>query len=84
MVDRCICFSKTFSELKTLAAQHRIRDVAALQTVTEFGRRCGLCKSYVQRMLDTGSTIFPVMAVPLHPFENPELFTELPGDSRRD
>jgi bacterioferritin-associated ferredoxin len=77
MVDRCICFSKSFSELKSLAQQHGARDVAALQTVAEFGLRCGLCKPYVQRMLSTGQTDFAVMPTPLHPFEDPGLFPDI-------
>lgn len=73
MVDRCICFSRTFSELKSLAEGHRIRDIGSLQTVVEFGLRCGLCKPYVQRMLENGTTAFPVMQHAIHPFENPLL-----------
>lgn len=74
MVDRCICFSKTFSELKSLAQQHGVHDVASLQTMVEFGNNCGLCKPYVQRMLDTGYTAFPPMQCATHPFENNALF----------
>lgn len=61
MVDRCICFSRTFTELKRIAEREKARDVESLQSVVEFGQKCGLCKPYVQRMLDTGRTRFPVM-----------------------
>jgi len=70
MVDRCICFSRTFSELKSLADEHRLSDLASLQSVAEFGRRCGLCKPYVLRMLESGRTVFPVMGSARHPFED--------------
>lgn len=61
MVDRCICFSRSFTELKRIAERENASDVEALQCVVEFGLKCGLCKPYVQRMLDTGKTRFPVM-----------------------
>ena len=70
MVDRCLCYSKTFAELKAVAARHGARCVLSLQQATEFGLRCGLCKPYVARMLETGQTAFPPMAVPRHPFED--------------
>jgi len=61
MVDRCICFSRPFTELKRIAEREDARDVEALQCKVDFGLKCGLCKPYVQRMLDTGRTRFPVM-----------------------
>lgn len=80
MVDRCICFSKTFAELKSLALRHRLRDIASLQSVTAFGLRCGLCRPYVERMLETGRTAFPVIGAAVHPFEDPGMF----GGEERD
>ncbi len=72
MVDRCICYSKPFCELKKIAAREDVRDVAALQSCVEFGLKCGLCKPYVERMLTTGRTRFPVMRMKMpDPFENP-------------
>ncbi|HOJ03885.1 MAG TPA: (2Fe-2S)-binding protein [Bacteroidota bacterium] len=61
MVDRCICFDRTFAELKTAAEQAGVWDVEALQRVVPFGLRCGLCKPYVERMLCTGRVVFPVI-----------------------
>lgn len=70
MVDRCICFSKTFAELKEIARRHRAGTVTALQGTTEFGLRCGLCKPYVARMLETGQTVFvPLRSGSTHPME---------------
>ena len=76
MVDRCICYSKTFAELKDVAERSRSLTVSSLQSVAQFGLRCGLCKPYVQRMLETGHTAFTPMQVTLHPFEDPALFSE--------
>jgi len=61
MVDRCVCFSRTFAELKSIAQQKRIRDVESLQRIVEFGLRCALCKPYVRRMLSTGEVLFPII-----------------------
>ena len=70
MVDRCICFSKSFADLKEIARRHRAATVTALQTSAEFGVRCGLCKPYVARMLETGQTVFaPVRSGRTHPME---------------
>jgi bacterioferritin-associated ferredoxin len=76
MVDRCICFSKTFAQLKDIAVHSGTHTVSSLQALVEFGYRCGLCKPYVQRMLESGHTAFPVMPVTMHPFEDPALFGE--------
>lgn len=76
MVDRCICYSKTFAELKDIAERSRVSTIDALQAATQFGFRCGLCKPYVQRMLETGHTAFTPMQVAVHPFEDPALFGE--------
>ena len=62
MVDRCICFSRTFTELKRTAERTGARDIEALQSEVDFGLKCGLCKPYVQRMLETGATRFPIMS----------------------
>ena len=70
MVDRCLCYSKSFAELKADAQRHQARSVQALQQVSEFGFRCGLCKPYVARMLESGHTAFAPMALPRHPFED--------------
>ncbi len=61
MVDRCVCFSRTFTELKRIAEREDAKDLASLQAKVEFGLKCGLCKPYVQRMLDSGGTRFPIM-----------------------
>ncbi|MCB2203226.1 (2Fe-2S)-binding protein [bacterium] len=62
MVDRCVCFSRTFDELKRIAESEDVRDLPTLQSRVDFGQKCGLCKPYVERMLDTGNTRFPIMA----------------------
>ncbi|RMF53932.1 MAG: (2Fe-2S)-binding protein [Bacteroidetes bacterium] len=57
-IDRCLCFQKTFAELREVAEATGARDVAALQTHVAFGHNCRLCHPYVRRMLRTGQTVF--------------------------
>jgi len=61
MVDRCICFDITFAELHIIARSEGLHDIESLQRSVEFGQRCGLCKPYVQRMLESGRVVFPVI-----------------------
>lgn len=55
-VTRCVCTRRTFAELKASGLK-TCEEIAA-----EFGSggECGLCRVYIQRMLDTGETEFPL------------------------
>jgi bacterioferritin-associated ferredoxin len=57
-IDRCICFHKTFAELKCLAERTGASTVSELQQHVAFGQKCRLCHPYVRRMLRTGRTAF--------------------------
>ena len=57
-VRRCVCFEHSFDALKRIAQRNGCRTVEELQQHVTFGKRCGLCLPYVQRMLDTGETAF--------------------------
>ena len=57
-IDRCVCFERTFSELKQVAEDARMDSVPELQEHVTFGSNCGLCLPYVERMLLTGETTF--------------------------
>lgn len=57
-VRRCVCFEKSFEALHRIALRHGCRSIEDLQRHATFGKRCGLCLPYVQRMLDTGETAF--------------------------
>jgi NAD(P)H-nitrite reductase large subunit len=60
-VSQCICFRRTFAELKRVAERTGARTVPELQRHTMFGMSCMLCVPYVQRMLETGETEFPLL-----------------------
>ncbi len=61
MVTKCVCFDRTFSELKKIAAQAGVSNVQQLQSHVDFGKKCGLCLPYVKLMLETGRTSFDVI-----------------------
>jgi len=56
-IDRCICFGVRFVELK-LAHAERPRSVDELTAEFGCGSCCGLCRPYIERMLETGETVF--------------------------
>lgn len=57
-IDRCVCYDRTFAELKAIAEQHDCTTIEELQQHVEFGLNCRLCHPYVRRMLETGETLF--------------------------
>lgn len=60
-VDRCVCTHTTLAELKA-HADHTGADAATLRETFGCGAHCGLCLPYVQAMLETGRTEFPVLS----------------------
>jgi bacterioferritin-associated ferredoxin len=60
MVTRCVCFNKSFSELKKIARRTGADTVEELQIHARFGHNCMMCHPYVRRMLKTGLTEFHV------------------------
>jgi len=62
-IDRCVCYSRSFAELKTIADASGSTDLVALQSAArlrcrDFGGKCKLCHPYVKAMLRTGQTVF--------------------------
>ncbi len=60
-IDRCVCRQIPFEELRDIAAEESLGLDALLDT-TGCGSSCGLCVPYIQAMLATGRTTFPVMS----------------------
>lgn len=54
-IRRCVCGERTFEELKALGV-HSLEDAARYGC----GIRCGLCRPYLLRMIETGRTAFAV------------------------
>jgi len=61
MVDRCICFEKTFAELKRTIDKHGITELDDLKRYFIFGENCKTCLPYVELVLRTGRTEFEVI-----------------------
>lgn len=57
-IDRCLCFGRTFAEMRATADATGAQSVPELQEHMLFGQKCGLCHPYVRRMLRTGQTVF--------------------------
>lgn len=62
-IDRCICYDRTFAELRVAA----VADGLGMDEITKrfgCGSCCGVCRPYIERMLDTGETVFHQMILP--------------------
>jgi bacterioferritin-associated ferredoxin len=60
-IDRCVCFDRTFAELRAVADDAGAQTLAELDAHVAFGRRCGLCRPYVERMLETRELVFSMI-----------------------
>jgi NAD(P)H-nitrite reductase large subunit len=61
MVDRCVCFEKTFAEMKKLIEKHEITTVDELKKYFIFGENCRTCLPYVEILIKTGKTEYEVI-----------------------
>lgn len=57
-IDRCICFGQTIDQLLRVAREQEATTVEDLARHVDFGQKCGLCRPYVSRALQTGQTHF--------------------------
>jgi bacterioferritin-associated ferredoxin len=55
-----VCEDKTFASLKEMAARRSL-DLQGLMAEEGCATHCGRCRPYLERMLSTGETIFPVL-----------------------
>lgn len=56
VVTACICHARTFRELKQLAERCGWTTVCEIAAHTGCGSGCGLCRPYLEKMLQTGET----------------------------
>lgn len=61
MVDRCVCFDKTFAEMKEVIDAEGITTFDELKMRLTFAENCNICVPYVELVLKTGNTSFDVM-----------------------
>jgi len=57
-VTKCICYDRTFEEVKEYARENGISSVDELQDLDYCSNSCGLCAPYVEVTLETGQTVF--------------------------
>jgi len=62
-IDRCVCYDVRFTDLKR-ALDERPRTNEEIRA--EFGCMdcCGMCRPYIERMRETGETVFHQILIP--------------------
>lgn len=60
-VRACICYPHSFAELKREAARRGWTTAEEITAAKGCGGGCGMCRPYLQKMLDTGETEFEVI-----------------------
>jgi bacterioferritin-associated ferredoxin len=58
IVNRCVCFNITFSEIKTIVEQHNCKSIQDIQKHISLGYNCGMCLEYMAELISTGKTEF--------------------------
>jgi bacterioferritin-associated ferredoxin len=61
-IDRCVCYDRTFAELRIASVTE---DLGMDELSKRFGcgTCCGMCRPYIERMLETGETVFHQIVV---------------------
>jgi NAD(P)H-nitrite reductase large subunit len=57
-VTKCICYKRSFQEVKAYAKEQNLNTVEELQERDYCSNSCGLCAPYVEVTLETGQTEF--------------------------
>lgn len=60
MVDRCVCYDKTFAEMKSVIDEQGLSSFDELKNHITFAENCRLCVPYVELVIKTGKTVFKV------------------------
>lgn len=58
LVNRCICHSRNFSDIKKHAEEKGYTEIKELQAENYCSNSCGLCIPYVEMVLESGETEF--------------------------
>ena len=59
-IRACLCYPHTFVEVKSLADANAWTTVADITANLGCGNGCGLCRPYLERVLETGKTAFAI------------------------
>lgn len=58
MIDSCICYQKTFEEIKDESVNRGLVTIEDIARELKCSTACGLCIPYIEAMLETGKTKF--------------------------
>ena len=58
LVTQCVCYQKSFVEIKDFASQNDIDDLMELKKLDYCSNKCTMCAPYVEIVLKTGATQF--------------------------
>ncbi len=50
----CICFHKSFEEIKQIAKDRRLTNTKQVVLATKCGTKCKMCLPYIRRMMNCG------------------------------
>jgi len=59
MINRCVCYEKTFSELLA-ESQKNGWTAEQIREIVGCGSACGMCFPYIKEVLETKKTEFPI------------------------
>ena len=60
-VRACMCYPRTFAAIKRTAQEQGWHTVQEITETLGCGGGCGLCRPYLQKMLETGATAFDIL-----------------------
>ena len=58
MIDRCICYSRSFSSIKEEATNKNIYSISEIKKILNICNKCCMCNPYIEEMFKTGKTTF--------------------------
>jgi bacterioferritin-associated ferredoxin len=61
MVDRCICHGVSFADIRAWADDREDTTLDKVRAHWGCGRSCGMCRPYIQKVLETGDVRIPLM-----------------------
>lgn len=60
-VTKCICYNKSFAELKEFMRQNDLKNIDELRGKMNVAMNCKLCVPYIEKMILTGQTEFSII-----------------------
>jgi hypothetical protein len=58
MIDRCVCFNRSFRRIHKESSENGIDTLDDLKRIMNICNKCCLCNPYIERMYETGELSF--------------------------